>query len=98
MFLPFIILLFSSDFPICEAADNQFYPVVTFALDHFYVFWEDRRLVQTDTLYCVYGARVTTDGTVLDPDGKLIFANQVHYDIDAAFDGENFLIAFEDSC
>ena len=93
-----LLVLVGSDFPINTAFDNQYYPVVYFANDQYYVFWEDRRYVISDALYCVFCARVTTDGTVLDPDGKILFSNQVHYDIDVAFDGTNFLVAFEDSC
>jgi hypothetical protein len=98
MTISLVLLLISSDFPVCQADDNQFYPVVAYANDQFYVFWEDRRLVTSDTLYCVFGARITSDGVVIDSGGKRLFANAVHYDIDAAFDGTNFLVAFEDSC
>ena len=98
MFLQIILMLAGSDFPVCQADDYQLYPVVTYAHDQYYVFWEDRRLVASETLYAVYGARVTSDGVVVDTNGKLLFANAVHYDIDVAFDGSNFLVAFEDSC
>lgn len=93
-----LFILINADFPICTAYDHQFYPVVCYANDLYYVFWEDRRFVQSNALYTVYCSRVTSNGTVLDPDGKFLFGNQVHYDIDAAFDGTNFLVAFEDSC
>ena len=95
---PLLLILFNSDFPISTAYDHQYYPMVCFANDQYYVFWEDRRYVLSDALYSVFCARVTTDGTVLDPGGKILFSNAVHYDIDAAFDGTNFLVAFEDSC
>lgn len=93
-----LLILINSDFPVSTAYDHQYYPVVCYAEDQYYVFWEDRRYVSSDALYSVFCTRVTTDGTVLDPDGKLLFTNAVHYDIDAAFDGTSFLVAFEDSC
>lgn len=94
----FILAIISSDFMVCDADDDQFYPVVEYVDTLYYVFWEDRRFVASETLYAVSCTRVTADGSVLDQDGKVLFRNQVHYDVAAAFDGQNFLVAFEDSC
>jgi len=93
-----LLLLIGADIPVCTATNDQLTPVVTFANQQYYVFWEDRRFVGVDTTYAVYGARVTPEGAVLDPEGKLIFRRQVRYDVAVATDGLGFLVAFEDSC
>jgi len=93
-----LTLAIYADFPICSATNHQYYPVVCYANNMYYVFWEDRRYTITDADYAVFGSRVSTDGAVIDPDGKLITLSQVHYDVNAAFDGVNFLVAYEDSC
>lgn len=46
----------------------------------------------------MYGARVSESGTVMDPDGKELFSNQVDAKPEAAWDGSNFLVVFRDSC
>jgi hypothetical protein len=94
-----LVLLFVSqgDFPICQASNVQATPEVLFADNLFYVFWTDFRYSVVDT-YAVYGARVTTTGTVLDPDGKMIFANKAETRPAAAYDGANILVALQDSC
>jgi hypothetical protein len=95
---PLLLALVCADFPVCTAADDQLVPVVCSANDLYYVFWEDRRFVGQDTTYAVFGARVTPQGNVLDPDGRLIYRWQVRYDLNVASDGNGFLVAFEDSC
>jgi hypothetical protein len=96
--LPILLLCIGTEIPVSTAADDQLTPVVCFANSQYYVFWEDRRSLSIDTLYGVYCARMTPDGTVLDPDGRMVFKRQVRYDVSAAADGINFLVAFEDSC
>jgi len=93
-----LLALAGADLPVCTAIDDQLVPVAAFAHDKFYVFWEDRRFVGEDTSYAVFGARVTPEGEVLDPDGRLIYRWQVRYDLNVATDGSGFLVAFEDSC
>jgi hypothetical protein len=92
-----ILLVEQGDFPICQAGDVQATPEIIFADSLFYVFWSDFRCSSVDT-YSVYGARVTVDGTVLDPDGKRIFANKAETRPAAAFDGTNLLVVLQDSC
>lgn len=92
-----ILLVEQGDFPICQAVDVQATPEIIFADSLFYVFWADFRYSSVDT-YSVYGARVTADGTVLDPDGKMIFANKTETRPAAAFDGMNLLVVLQDSC
>jgi hypothetical protein len=92
-----VLLVAQGDFSICQAPDVQATPEVVFADSLFSVFWTDFRQSSVDT-YSVYGARVATDGTVLDPNGKKIFANKAETRPAVAFDGTNFLVALQDSC
>ena len=97
-FVVFVIsLLRQGDFPICQAGDVQASPEIVYADSLFYVFWSDFRYCGIDT-YSVYGARITTGGTVLDPDGKRVFANKAETRPAAAFDGTNLLVVLQDSC
>ena len=91
-------LLLGVDFPICTAESFQDHPVVTYADDKFCVFWADERLYGSTEQYAVYGARVTTNGHVVDPDGKLIFCDSVANRFDATFDGTNLLVVCRNGC
>ncbi len=90
-----LIMLVSADFTISTAPEDQQLPVVLYTDTHFCVFWQDMRHFPGDR--SLYGARVTQDGTVLDEEGKLLFRDQVVV-LDAAYDGVNMLVAFQDSC
>jgi hypothetical protein len=92
------ILIFNADFAICTADDVQQYPCAVFANDQYYVFWMDDRHHFVDSVHAVFGARVSTNGTVIDPDGKLLFAREAGFTPCAAYDGANFLVVFRDSC
>ena len=93
--LIFDLALIQADFPICQATGSQYYPSSIGQNGQFYCFWNDRRFVDN---YCVYGARVTETGTVIDPDGKQMFGNQADAKPEVAWDGSNFLVVFRDSC
>ncbi|MBN2621528.1 hypothetical protein JXB22_10635 [candidate division WOR-3 bacterium] len=84
-----------ADFPICQATGSQYYPSSIWQNNQFYCFWNDRRFAAN---YCVYGARITETGTVIDPDGKQLFSNQADAKPEVAWDGSNFLVVFRDSC
>jgi len=88
-------MLIGRDFPISTVYEAQYYPAVIFANDQYYVFWEDYRLYRSDK--AIYAARVTTDGTVIDPDGKLILLDRTVM-ADVAFDSVSFLVVIQDSC
>jgi hypothetical protein len=92
------LVLPSADFPICAAVDEQYYPCGMYANDQFYVFWADYRYYDVDSSQSVFGARVSANGTVIDPDGKLLYKNRTGYEPAVAFDGTNFLVVFRDSC
>jgi hypothetical protein len=92
------LFIFNADFSICTADDVQQFPCAVFANNQYYVFWMDDRYHFTDSVHAVFGARVGTGGTVIDPDGKLLFAREAAYATSAAYDGTNFLVVFRDSC
>ncbi|UCF70520.1 MAG: hypothetical protein JSW49_10035 [candidate division WOR-3 bacterium] len=87
-----------ADFPICTAPDVQQYPCAVFGNDQYYVFWIDDRYYLAESTHAVFGARVSTNGTVVDPGGKLLFERQAGFATSAAFDGTNLLVVFRDSC
>lgn len=91
-------MLLGVDFPICTAESFQDHPVVTYTDNTFCVFWVDERLFGSTEQYAVFGARVTTDGHVVDPDGKLIYSDSVANRFDVAFDGTNLLVVCRDGC
>ena len=71
----------------------SWYPAVAFDGTNFLVTWHDGRAAPYD----VYGARVTTDGVVLDPGGFLIASGPGHLDHQGvAFDGTNYLVVWRD--
>ena len=69
-------------------------PSVTAGDDQYLVTWTH---LSDDFNYDVLGARVSSAGTVLDSDGLLIaFAPDHQWLPSAAFDGSNYLVAWED--
>ena len=87
-----------ADFQICTAADDQYNPCAVYANDQYYVFWADYRYYEIDSSQSVFGARVSASGTVIDPDGKLLYNHRTGYAPAVAYDGTNFLVVFRDSC
>ncbi|WP_395818481.1 Ig-like domain-containing protein [Archangium minus] len=80
---------------ISNASDHQRNPAVAFNGTHFLVVWEDTR---DNFRRDLYGARVSPDGTVLEPTGFIISAHtdgQVKPAV--ASDGTNFLVAWTGS-
>jgi hypothetical protein len=95
MVLVIVFALISSDFPISTAPNYTGYPSVCYAHNQFYVFWIDQRQLPLRSLY---GARVTTNGTVLDPDGRELYTDSAGYNCDVAFDGTNLLAVTRNHC
>jgi hypothetical protein len=78
---------------ISSSADNEWSAVVAFGGASYLVAWHDDRFGFTD----IYGARVGTDGGVLDPDGVVISTAAYHQKRPAvAFDGTNYLVVWHD--
>jgi len=82
-----------SGFVISHAASWQQSPALAFDGANFLVVWEDQRNIPSD----IYGARVTPQGTVLDPSGFAIAqgANTQAFPA-VGFDGTNFLVVWAD--
>ncbi|MBI3182652.1 MAG: OmpA family protein [Myxococcales bacterium] len=81
---------------ISTAASYQFEPSVAFGAGNFFVAWYDLRnfaITNSD----IYGSRVSTAGSVLNPAGLLISnAANAQIEPDVAFDNTNFLVVWED--
>jgi phosphoribosylformylglycinamidine (FGAM) synthase PurS component len=79
---------------VSEAAGGQYAPAIGFDGANFLVAWSDYR----DGGYSdVYGARVTRQGTVLDPEGFVVSsAVREQSSPVLGFDGANFLVAWTD--
>ncbi len=90
------VLLINADFPICTSADHQHTPVAAFENNQYYVFWQDERFSLMQDLYALYGARVSSDGSVIDPNGKALYCDSAAGILDAAYDGISFLVVFRD--
>ena len=86
------------DFAVCTAPSFQDYPVVKYVDSLYYVFWIDERLFSAKQQYAVYGARVTGDGHVLDPDGRFLFCDSADARFDVAFGASSFLAVCRNGC
>jgi hypothetical protein len=88
-------VLDASGLLVSRAGAAQVDPAVAWGGTCYLVVWEDYRNSLTD--YDLYAARVSVDGTPLDPSGIALAAatsNQANPRI--AFDGTNFLVLWED--
>ena len=94
----FVIFLAAADFPICTAESFQDHPVVKYVDNTYYVFWIDHRFYPSLNKYAVYGARVSPEGNVLDPDGKLLFCDSADSRIDVDFGVSDFLLVCRNGC
>lgn len=83
-------LLDSTAITLCDLPFPQYWTSVAFDDSNFFVVWMDAR---NGTNYAVYGARVSSDGVLLDPGGILIYPYATHPSI--SFDGTNYLIVYE---
>ena len=78
--------------PISTAPDDQVFPSVISSDMGYFVVWSDNRSGDLD----IYGTRVSLDGTVLDPEGILIWTtpnNEVRPSV--AWDGANYLVVWQ---
>ncbi len=95
MMITLILTLISADFPVCTAAGFNGYPSICYANDQYYVFWIDHRQSPN---YSIYGARITKDGTILDPNGTELYTDSAGYDCNVASDGTNLLVLTRNHC
>src|SRR5215204_3239801 len=88
------VVLDAGGIPIATAAGEQTAADVAFDGTNYLVTWTDGSGSSGPE---VYGARVTTAGTLLDPDGILIsIAGSSQSSADVAFDGTNYLVSWMD--
>jgi hypothetical protein len=84
--------------PLFAALGEQVFSAVAFRAGEYLVVWRDTRTGSgpnpgTD----IYGARVSPQGTVLDPQGiALCTVTNVQGEPAVAFDGQNFLLVWDD--
>jgi len=79
---------------ICNAPGSQAEPAVAFDGTNWLVTWQD---IRSAAYYDIYAARVTPDGTVLDPGGFLVSGAQYsQFNPAVAWDGTNFVVAWQD--
>ncbi|MEO0067722.1 MAG: hypothetical protein ABIK23_01125 [candidate division WOR-3 bacterium] len=82
--------------PVSTAYESQRYPSVAFDGTNYLVVWQDLR---RNGYYCdIYGARVSQDGVVLDPNGiRISTAAYSQKSPSVIFDGTNYLVVWEDN-
>jgi len=86
-------VLDTSGIAICAVPGDQRDPAIAFGLANYYVVWEDMRNGSWD----IYGTRMSREGTVQDPAGKPVsIADNYQYFPQLAFDGTNYLVAWND--
>lgn len=90
--------------PVCNAGGIQDTPVLAFDGNNYFAVWTDGRMYEGSIGqipgFDIYGARIATDGTVLDVDGIAI--NTVQYmdfngkaNPSITFDGSNYFVAWQ---
>jgi hypothetical protein len=87
--------ILGDEIPICTGSNDQMFPVVSSDGENFFVVWQDRR---SGKRWDIYGARVTPDGEVLDPDGFPIFigsSNRDQVSPALSYDGVNYLVVWQ---
>ncbi len=83
-----------SGIAIATGPAQEYFPEVAFDGTNYLVAW--RRYYSNN--HYIYGTRITPGGTVLDPSGFLVsYSGATQSDPSLAFDGTNYLIAWEDS-
>ncbi len=78
---------------VSSAPGTQFYPAVAWSGSSYLVTWSDARSGQSD----IYGARVGSDGTVLDQDGLLLWNSpNAAQSPRLAWGGANYLLVWSE--
>ncbi len=88
------VVLSPGNFPVSTAADRQERPALAFNGTRYLAVWQDRRSGGFD----IYGARVSTSGSVFDAGGLLIsdgYRDQARPAV--ASDGQNYMAVWEDA-
>ncbi len=88
------VLLDPTPLTICAEDSRQVCPKVVFGGSNYFVVWRDYRN-QATTNRDIYGTRLATDGTVLDPSGIAVSTASGSEDLPVpAFDGTNYLVVW----
>ena len=88
------IVLDTAGIPVSTASSGQRFPFVVFGETNYLVVWADRRNGEYD----IYGARISTSGTVIDTNGiPISTAPNTQFFPSVDFDGTNYLVVWEDS-
>ena len=83
----------TNGFPICTVDSGQEYPGLAFGGTNYFVVWHDYRDGANKD---IYGARVTTEGAVLEPSGiPISVASNIQANPEISFDGTNFFVVWE---
>jgi hypothetical protein len=87
-------MLDSIGFTVNDAPGAKYYLATGYGDSLYLVAWADYRGGDGPDIYC---ARVSEDGTVLDPDG-IVLCDETSYQEwpDVSFDGQNFLVVWQD--
>jgi hypothetical protein len=88
-------MLDSSGIAICLEPNQQFGPSAAFADPYYLVVWQDWR---NGAYNAIYGARVDTSGTVLDPGGfPILLTGREQMRPAVASDGSRWLVVWDES-
>jgi hypothetical protein len=88
------VVLDPAGIQISTATDEQNYPAIDFDGTNYFVVWDDGR---SGSEYDIYGTRVDTNGTVLNPAGIAIStASDDQRMPSVSFDGSNYLVSWHD--
>lgn len=81
--------------PVCLANTHQTYPTVAFGGDQYLVVWQDSRDGNND----IYGARVATDGSVIDSTGGFVISDGTgsQESPEISFGDGQYLVVWQDS-
>ena len=84
--------------PVSTAPDWQYNPALASDGSTFFLVWDDLREPPPNNHIHAYGARITNDGLVLDPNGILIGdPTQNQSDPAIAWNGTSYLVSWTDS-
>ena len=86
-----------SGLAVSTEVKGQMGPVLAFGNGKYLLVWVDERNTTSGIEYDIYGARVSSAGSLLDPAGIMISsATGLQSDPDVVFDGTNFFVVWED--